>query len=390
MARVLAASAAAALAAAGGSPEAWPMRFTTWPAATPNQGWPDGPFLGNGNIGLSIGGGDGFLTVYATVHGFWSTGQGHNASFPPLGTPSRPHSDVSPLGFPGCPADNCTLTVGLCIGAISLSSPQLAKGSWSGTQWISNASAAITLTGPGGAALTVTAFVAAEDQLAFLTVENTGTGALDALNVTTYADNNVRHVPIAAGCTDATGTPTPCGAGGAPAPPGHWINKDANSGPAVLPITGVLATRVLPATPGGALPVATSTEPFTAPAYFNDWATGKVVQTAHIGTTTLLPLAPGEAFVLAAAVCASQDPLVVPRAPMDAATEWLGAVDPATGLATRWAAHTAWWDAFWTASAIDLDPAEADTEAFWWTGVYALGAGSREGQVSVQPRAGRA
>lgn len=385
----------AAPAAAAG-PGDWPAIFTSWPKNTPNQGWPDGPFLGNGNIGLSVGGSDGEMTIYLTVHGFWSSGSGSNSTYPPLGRPSQhgraaEAKKASPgLGFPGCPADNCTLTVGLTIGGITLSSSELAGGSWTGVQYLTNASATVTLKGKSGAAVVVTAWVTATDQLAVVTVAGApGSAPLTApLNLTVWSNRNVRNVPVVAGCVDGTtGQPAPCppAGGGSAVLPSAYVRKDANSGPALLPLEGVLATRVLPLPYGdGSLPAALSTAPHSALAPAHDWVTNKIVNTTTLGITSMVApasLAPGRGFALAAAACASRDPSVAGRDPGDAASAWLAAVDLATGLADRWQAHAAWWDNFWSASLISLDSAEADTEAFWYTAVYALGSGSRAGQL---------
>jgi hypothetical protein len=48
---------------------------------------------------------------------------------------------------------------------------------------------------------------------------------------------------------------------------------------------------------------------------------------------------------------------------------------------TLQAAHNAWWASYWSRSAISLDAAHSDTEAFWWSAVYALGSATRAGQV---------
>ncbi len=48
---------------------------------------------------------------------------------------------------------------------------------------------------------------------------------------------------------------------------------------------------------------------------------------------------------------------------------------------TLQAAHNAWWASYWSQSAISLDAGHSDTEAFWWSAVYALGSATRAGQV---------
>jgi alpha-L-fucosidase 2 len=53
----------------------------------------------------------------------------------------------------------------------------------------------------------------------------------------------------------------------------------------------------------------------------------------------------------------------------------------AEDVPTLAAAHNDWWSSYWNQSSIDLDEAHSDTEAFWWSAIYALGSASRAGQV---------
>ena len=104
------------LAASSAAPP--PARFSTFPPGTPSTTFPDGPFLGNGATGVVVGGAPGTITLYFALSGFWSSGYGHNSSMPPLAE--------GPLSFPGCPSNNCSITVGLTLATVTLQSEALA------------------------------------------------------------------------------------------------------------------------------------------------------------------------------------------------------------------------------------------------------------------------
>ena len=75
--------ASCALSVSGG-PASFPITWPTFPKGTPSTTYPDGPFLGNGNIGVTIGGSPGSVTLYVTVNGFWGVSYNYNSSMPPL------------------------------------------------------------------------------------------------------------------------------------------------------------------------------------------------------------------------------------------------------------------------------------------------------------------
>ena len=69
---------------AGGSPSLFPCLWDAAPTSTPSITWPDGPIMGNGNMGVAVGGGHGTATLYVAVNGFWGAANGTNSSMPPL------------------------------------------------------------------------------------------------------------------------------------------------------------------------------------------------------------------------------------------------------------------------------------------------------------------
>jgi hypothetical protein len=342
-------------------------------AFPPTHSWGDGPFLGNGGTGVVVGGADGVITLYFALSGFWSTGYGSNSSMPPLqeGDPSS--------SFPGCPAPNCMITVGLTLATVEVASSALAtaRATWNATFDLASASATVDLTdGTPLHGLRLTVFVSATSNLTVVEVANTGSQQLP-FNITTAGNGNTLDVPIAGGCVGGGGAAAPCPPAGGASLPGHWLTKDANPpGAGAVPITAALASRALAC--AGCTVGASA--PFAATVPRVPWAGGAPVATRTRGTTTAAALAPGGSLALALSAASSHDPGVAPAAPLDVA---LRAVASATAgaLPALRAAHEGWWAAYFNKSAVALDAAAADVEAFWWTAVYALGAGSRAGGV---------
>lgn len=355
----------AASVAAGPPPAIW----SSWPRGTPSNTWADGPFLGDGNQGVVIGGADGIVTLYIAVHGLWSVALGGNSTMPPL---------EAGEGFPNCPGQHCNITVGLTLATVSISSPSLIGGSWNATLSLADASALVELSSADGASkLRLSLIVSATpSRLMILDVESVGAAAL-ALNVTTAGNGNTQHVPVNAGCTDGTtAAHVPCAGGAGGKLPGHFITKDANPPHAnsPLPLSGALASRPLQSV-GATL---TGSVPFSALMPHSDWATGKTVDTVTTGTTTQLMLAAGGSVTYVLSAAATRDEGVSNGDP-SAAVEARLASALASDLPTLRASHAAWWASFWARSSVTLDARESDTEAFWWTAMYALGSGTRPG-----------
>lgn len=362
------AAASALAAAAAGSPADWPARWTTFPRATPSQGWPDGPIVGNGNQGVSVGGAPGALTLYGTIHGFWSNSLGSNSTMPPLAR--------APLGFPSCPGPTCNITVGLTLLRVMIAAPQLAGAgaTWTAELDYARAAATVVLAGAGGASLTATVYAAATAQVSILELRNTGSAPL-AVNVTAAVNDNIARVPTSASCADATGAPAACAA--PPAVPGVALTKDANAPAAAssFPITAAAAVLPVAATGGAA---GAGALPYDVVEPKKSWANGATVDTHTRGVTAVLNLPAGAAVTYAIAMAASEDPGVKPATPAAVVAARAAAVTPAA-LAPLRAAHEAWWVDYWARSAVALG-GEPDTEAFWYASIYALGSGTRAGQ----------
>ena len=352
----------------GGPP---PVYYKSHPLGTPSPSWPDGPFLGNGFTGAVIGGAPGSITLYFGLSGFWSTGFGKNSSMPPL-------SSSLNSSFPGCPASDCMITVGLTLGTIEISS-SFVTSSWTAEFNLAGANATVDLTdGTQEHGLRLSAYVSATSQLTIITVANTGSASLP-FNISTAGNGNTQNVPVRSGCIDANGAASPCPSAGQNLP-GHWLTKDADApGTGTLNITAALAFRVLSCDGCSVGP----SMPFNATVPHSPWTGGPPVATITSGTTTAAQLAPAGGFTLALSAFSSNDPGVAPQPPLSAALVEIANASAAQlpALAT---AHESWWVDYFARSSVTLDPEyAAAVEAFWWTAVYALGAGSREGGVTM-------
>lgn len=352
----------------------FPCKYYTFPQSTPNTGWPDGPILGNGNIGLSVGGASNLITLYLTVNGFWGVGYGTNSSMPPLtGRAAAP-------GFPGCPNANCSIPVGLLIGGINIYAPT-AGGSWTSTLFLDNATAVVEMSNATtGAALRLTAWVSATEQIVSLALVNTGSVPLPALNISSWANGNVLNVSVTSNCVSpSSGLPAACAPGTGVPLPGAGVRKAASLPGSPLPIDGVVA--FIPVSPGAVTAASSSETTFTVPYKF--WANNSAVATETHAVSVFVQLLPGAALQLVASAAGSRDPGVFPGDVTSAVAARLVAAAQPGALDALAAAHTAWWNAFWAASSIELDAAEAATEGFWYSAVYAMGAGSRPGQIAA-------
>lgn len=363
------------------SPASWPCTWSAPPHDTPSSTWPDGPHVGDGNQGLVIGGAPGEVTIYGTVHGFWGVSYGSNASMPPLSQHRTSGDGAVGSAFPGCPAEDCSITVGLTLARFMVAAPQLSApgASWNATLDISSGTATVDMRA-GAAALRITLLQHATAGIGLLTLENTGAVALSPLNVSLAGNGNIRNVPVAVGCGLASAA-TPC----PPTPqdlPALCLTKDANpQGVASpMPIQGAAGLAPLGSLPAGsATPLATRA--FSAQEPASDWAKGGAkVPTLTSGLTHALALPPGSTVAFATAMAASRDPGVYPDlTALQAVALRLGAVSLGDLPALR-ASHAAWWRAFYTASAVSLE-GEGATEAFFYSALYALGSGTRAGQT---------
>lgn len=350
-----------------------PALYESPPRGTPSSSWPDGPFLGNGVTGAVIGGAPGSITLYFALSGFWSTGYGSNSSMPPMDTGSPLNSS-----FPGCPAPDCMITVGMTLGTVEISS-SFVTSSWTAQFNLAGANATVDLTdGTHAHGLRLTAYVSATSPLTVIDVLNTGTAALP-FNISTAGNGNPQNVPVRSGCVNKAGAAASCPPPGRTLP-GHWLTKDADApGTGTLNITAAFAFRVISAD-GVSVGV---TAPFNTTVPHTPWSGGPSVATLTSGTTTAAQLAPAGGFTLALSAFSSNDPGVAPQSPLSAALLNIGNTSVAQ-LPALADAHQSWWTDYFSRSSVTLDPEYAGSvEAFWWTAVYALGAGSRAGGVTM-------
>lgn len=344
-------------------------------SAPPNGGvsnlYPTGPITCNGNIGVSAGSINGSIELYMTVHGMWIIGsdtapRAFSPSGSPVFTPAGAGASISN-------SDPYLTPAGGLIGGLTLSSPSLhacTSLTWTAAQYLSNATVRVNVACPdSGAAVSLTALAAATEQLVLLQVANTGTVPLP-LDMTLWTNGNVLQLPVSAGAT----------AGANDTWPQHtWVRKlSGDLDCIVFPITGVLmTTTVSPLLPATTVAVNTTVT-------VKSWVNGSMVNTTTVGmqSSTVLQVSSAP-LVMAVAAVASQDPGVPPNDPQDVAAARLAAnASSMADIAEVIAAHTKWWDDFWSASEVMLDEEAATAEAFWYGSLYALGASSRAGQIA--------
>jgi hypothetical protein len=405
----------------------FPSVWTTSPKQTPSQAFPDGPFIGDGNIEAVVGGSEaeGSATLYITSNGFWGVGYGSNSTWPsarppeggfrydPFSTRNLPPPPTPRLGFPGCPAENCSIPVGLTMGTISFAHPSFVRGQWGAGLFLDNATFTVSLapnassssssSSPDPASLVIGGFIAADDDgqhLIYLTLTNpSATEDLVGLNVSVAANDNVLRVPVSTGCVDpSSGSPIPsCPSSPSPSPfstssfpAGLYARKaSAPPGASPFPMDGVIALRPLlgVSSPGVSASNYTAYS-FVFPSPY--WATSKDVDTVTWGTAAMVTLPAGATLVLVASAAGGRDPDVpFPTDPAVAVAARLAAApDTPSAFAAAFARHASWWSSFWSPSSIALDASSGSTEGFWYTSLYTMALSSRPGQLTSDLWAG--
>lgn len=376
----------------------FPIIWTSYPKATPSQAFPDGGLLGNGHIQLTTGGyagepgkGSGStvtsntVTFYITTNGYWNVGNNTNSSYPPA-------LEEDGLSFPGCPADNCTIPVGITIGMVQISSLALGNGSWTSQLWLTNATNQIVLEKlENQQQVTITVWISAVSDHIVFNITNTGTSPISDLNITTIANGNVLQLPITHGCLDSsTYTPVPnCpttvseGIRSTSTLPfvGQYVRKAASLPGSDFPMDGIIAFRPLLQSSSNSIIVLNYTSlAYTVPQ--NYWGNGKIVDTPTSGTTMFVNLPSSASIYFVGTAGATHDPGIYPTDLVTAISQRLNNfTDSLSSIQQLYTVHTNWWNTFWSASSITLDSSSSDTEGFWYTSLYAMGASSRAGQL---------
>ena len=383
--------------------EDFPCVYTTYPKATPSQGYPDGPILGNGYIAVTAGGYSGApskgktiitentVTFYITTNGYWNVGNSTNSTYPPMNVPypfdnndeTYNISNLDRLTFPGCPANNCTIPVGITIGMVQISSLTLGNGNWTSLLWLNNATNQIVLQDSTHSyQVTITVFVSAVSDHIVFNITNTGSQVIPDLNITTIANGNVLNVPIASGCLDSsTYMPTTCPTSTSAPFVGQYVRKAASLPTSVFPMDGIIAFRPLLQSSSNNIKILNySSLDYIVPE--NYWAYNKLVDTHTFGTTMYVNLPVASTIYLVGTAGATHDPNVYPNDLTTVISNRLSSfTDSVSFIQQVYTNHINWWTTFWSASSITLDATSVATEGFWYSSLYAMGSSSRAGQL---------
>ena len=308
----------------------------------------DGPVLGNGNVGVTIGAGNlwnvsyPWIDIYISANSFWAlTGANHT-----VGTPFR--------GRLALPA-----TMQLGIARLSLP-PSFAGGRFHAVQDLDSASVTVQLSSTAGATVTATLFVSPRAPLIWTTLESSGGGEAQSdagidvvLNTTVSAHFFHRDPHI--NCTFPVMTQASCGAGG----------DDAT------------VTRASDFAGSGEAVVGTIQHSLRAGAGASDQAAATCSVAGKTSASLAFALGKGAPVEIVTAVRTSRDPSCVARPTTAAASKLCGLGADATAAGAKILAdaktvtlaeaqqdHRESWQAFWNVSSISL-PDAPETEAFW-------------------------
>ncbi len=297
----------------------------TWnapPAAVPTTAMPDGPLLGNGDLGVVVAGPADALRCHLGKNDFWT----------------RTHGDASII----------------TVGTLCWECPALPGATYRLEQHLAEA----TVTGQfqcDSGTLTVRAWVAARANI--LVVELAWTGDQPLATTLRYVPGTWPAADPAAARAPATGACHQAGSGWSPpwhSDPDHdstaahaclWAQRRADDLPGaprrVAVVARVLGAAALPAGP------------------------------EHLA----LSLDSGARVTVAAVVLSDLDDSDC----LAAAWRQAAALD-ADRLTAHAAAHRRWWRDFWQRSGLELD--DAVLERHWYGALYVLGSCSRPGKVA--------
>jgi hypothetical protein len=339
----------------------------------------DGPLVGNGNIGVVVGGGNRWnvsypwLDLFISTNSFWALTNANHTT----GKPFRGRN-----ALPG--------TMQLGVARLNLPT-DFAGAAFAAEQDFDNAKVTVNLTSIGGATVSLELWVSPRAPVIWSKLSSTGHTAPFALSLNTtvrdhfyHRDGNFRYnasFPLA--------TSAVCGgAGGADATVTRATDFAGSSVPAATEnggsgsVTGVILQSVR--APAGTSALAAK------PSCSVQGKTSSIVD---------FMLAPGatSAVVTSTVVRVSRDPSCVVRpllgsAPLcglsaDAASAAaaIAADLAAVTLAQAAVDHAAHWAAFWNASAVLL-PDAPSTEDFWYGAQHAINSAvPHEGQEQTPP-----
>jgi hypothetical protein len=317
---------------------------------------PDGPLVGNGNLGVLVGGGNSWndhntttfpwIDLFISTNSFWVlTGANHTKGVPFRGRDAVPAT--------------------LLLGVTRIGLPASFTGcEFSAEQDIATATVHVNLTSKAGVVVGVSLFVSPLSPSVWTTVSTSGTTTDVAITLNTTVLSHFYHREPHINTTFPVQTSAVCSTSGATS----TVTRASDFAESGLVITGAIQHTVR-SLRGGRDSVA-------APSCHT---------TGSTEATLSFTLAPQQPISIVSVVRTSKDPECVPRPGVG------GSVAPLCGLSHNAtlaanaisqdlssvtmkqavADHAASWKTFWAVSSISL-PSAPETEAFWYGAQYVL------------------
>ncbi len=290
--------------------------FRTPPEHVPVSGVPDGPLMGNGDIGAAVGGPAELQTFYLGKNDFWYAREG--------GGEGVPH------GGPRM------------VGGVDVAIPDLAGADYAAEQRLTDATVATTLS-RGETSVTLRGWVAATENA--LVVELAGGGNAVEVEVRLWAMTTPESVSEEGATDDAV-----------------WVTRKFAGDELRWTSEAAAAMRVL--TDG---PVRVSSGDFPERTTVKE---GEPVPFAPAGGSVAFTLEPGSVATVVVPLFTNFDS----DRPLADVQERAAGLD-AGGIDSLRAAHEAWWRDFWAQSFVEIG--EPDLEKFWYGSLYHLACSSR-------------
>ena len=358
------------IATAAAQPAAHTRRWNQLPS-DPTQGrMPDGPMLGNGDLGVSVFADlvQGAVVLYLGLNQMWGTSKNCSCPEHQPSCCTQTHTDFYDVVFPRR----------LAVGSVTVQADALRHSNFSAQLNIATAHVTVNLTSPT-AALGLALFLT-EDENA-LVIELAPSGALGSLNISTAVQDGKQvcqhdfHKGILL-CEPLDGEVRSAAAGSPRCDSVYASRQPLSAAHSPKPITAAIATSVPPVSAASCGTTAPFASSWVGAAPQAPWSLlTRVVTNLDLCPTAIQPAAAGGTG--SGGPC---DPLPVALA----AAAKHSAATPAgreAAVAALRAAHDTFWVAFWSNSSISL-PTERATEALWYSAQWLIGSASRPGKVA--------
>eukprot|EP00118_Oscarella_pearsei_P004347 m.18432 g.18432 ORF g.18432 m.18432 type:complete len:780 (+) comp27660_c0_seq1:15-2354(+) len=300
------------------------------PGGVPSGKVVGGPILGNGDLGVALGGSESSLQFYVSLNQFWAI-----------------EKYTYPKREPNYPRV-------VSLGGVRVDIPDFAGFNYHAEQNIDEAQVTTNFThSKSGAALLSRSYVAVNENTLITSLTVSGTNSSIDFNVTTWTTpgGDVAR-RTAAGCTAPNGSMANCTDGTQPW--GSWILREAFPDYGPYSVVGAVGTRLLSCVAKGS------------------------ASDGRSFSTSMVSLGPNQTMSIFTTVLTNRD--VGYTDPVAAVQERLRNVTPPV-LDDLKMQHAAWWTQFWSLSSVSF-PDETLLENYWYGAQYILACSSRKGKVA--------